>query len=428
MISGKYFQFIILSLAILGCYPNNSLGTSTEKVTLVSLAVNSGDHQRINTPVSVNVTKWLNIAGPENMRLVEHTTGGSKTVPFQMETVNSVSLLWWVLDGVTPPGTTRTYELYQESDPPTFKGINTEDTGEAVHFQSGVKKILAYQYGLPPVPEGVDEIYRRAGYIHPLRSPKGEVLTRIQPPDHYHHYGIWNSWTHTEFEGREIDFWNLGKGQATVLVEGKPMFAGGPVYGQLRSLHQHLVKKDSLRDSDKVALNEVVDIRVWTQETPPEVWIVDFTSTMSCASSSPMTIKENLYQGFVYRATKEWDDHNAVLITSEGKSKADGNRTRARWCHVNGPVKSGRSGIVFMTNPSNYNFPEPLRIWQVGTRQGEGNVFVNFNPSQDRDWVLEPGNLYTLRYRMVIYDGDSNAINAEHYWNDYINPPTVTLK
>ncbi|WP_332910638.1 DUF6807 family protein [Algoriphagus boritolerans] len=24
-----------------------------------------------------------------------------------------------------------------------------------------------------------------------MTSPSGQVLSRIQPPDHYHHYGIW---------------------------------------------------------------------------------------------------------------------------------------------------------------------------------------------------------------------------------------------
>ena len=416
-----------LILAIMGYCSNSSAGIPHNQESLASFTVHSGDHQRINTPVSVDVTGLLSENRPEQMELVEHTADGTKVVPFQIEADNSVSLLWWVLEGETPAGTTRTYKLYKKNTGSTFQSISTEDTGEAIHFLSGEgQKILAYHYALTPVPEGVDEIYRRAGYIHPLWSPAGEVLTRIQPPDHYHHYGIWNPWTHTEFEGKEIDFWNLIKGQATVVVNGKPMFAGGPVYGQLRSLHQHLVKKDSLSNSDKVALNEIWDIRVWNQEAQPQVWLVDFSSTLSCASESPLTIKEYRYQGFGFRANKNWDDQTAQLITSEGKNKADGNGTRARWCNVNGPGESGRFGIVFITNPANYNFPEQLRIWPVGTNEGKENVFVNFNPAQDRDWILEPGHLYTLRYRMVIYDGDSDHIDAEQYWNDYINPPMIT--
>src|SRR5690606_42107088 len=43
--------------------------------------------------------------------------------------------------------------------------------------------------------------YGRSGFIHPLWSPKGQVLTRVQPEDHYHHYGIWNPWTQLNYEG-----------------------------------------------------------------------------------------------------------------------------------------------------------------------------------------------------------------------------------
>src|SRR5690606_5760469 len=58
--------------------------------------------------------------------------------------------------------------------------------------------------------------YQRSGFIHPVRTLKGEQLTRIQPADHYHHYGIWNPWTQTVFRGDTVDFWNLRKKEGTV--------------------------------------------------------------------------------------------------------------------------------------------------------------------------------------------------------------------
>jgi len=56
--------------------------------------------------------------------------------------------------------------------------------------------LLQYNFGITMPPAGINEAYKRSGYIHPLYTPHGQVLTRIQPPDHYHHYGIWNPWTH----------------------------------------------------------------------------------------------------------------------------------------------------------------------------------------------------------------------------------------
>src|SRR5690606_2789430 len=107
-----------------------------------------------------------------------------------------------------------------------------------------------------------------------------------------------------------------------------------------------------------------------------------------------------------------------------------GNGTRARWIDVNGEagVPEGRSGILFLSNPGNYNHPEQLRIWPTGQNRGVENVFVNFNPAQEQDWLLEPGRSYGLRYRMIVYDGEMTAERAERLWNAYASPPRIDVE
>jgi type 1 glutamine amidotransferase len=80
-----------------------------------------------------------------------------------------------------------------------------------------------------------------------------------------------------------------------------------------------------------------------------------------------------------------------------------------------------------MTNPMNYNYPEQLRIWPTGQNGGTANVYINFNPAQDRDWELKPGNAYALKYRMMVYDGKIDVADAERYWRDFAYPPTVDV-
>ncbi len=58
-----------------------------------------------------------------------------------------------------------------------------------------------------------------AGLFILLYAPHGQTLTRIQAPDHYHHYGIWNLRTHVLFEGKQVDFWNLNSKQRTVRLQ-----------------------------------------------------------------------------------------------------------------------------------------------------------------------------------------------------------------
>jgi hypothetical protein len=50
-----------------------------------------------------------------------------------------------------------------------------------------------------------DEILR-AGYLHPVRSPSGAIVTGDYPSNHPHHHGIWTPFTKAIFQGRATDF------------------------------------------------------------------------------------------------------------------------------------------------------------------------------------------------------------------------------
>ncbi len=393
---------------------------------VATFTVNAGEYDRINTPVSADVSDLTLDSFEDSYQLFEITDEEAREVPVQLE--SGEGLLWWVLDGKTLAGESRSFELRNASSSQSFQTVKVTDNREAIQFDIAGKKVLAYHYGLTPVPEGVSENYRRGGYIHPLWSPQGTVLTRIQPPDHYHHYGIWNPWTHTEFEAQEVDFWNLNKQQGTVNVNEAPSATEGQVFADLKASHEHVVLPDSAHEESRAALDEQWKLRIWNADPSQSVWLVDFVSELSCATESPLTILEYRYQGFSIRASEHWNDDNTDLLTSEGKDKSDANATRARWIDINGSSNSGNSGLVMMTHPDNFNFPEQLRIWPTGMNDGKENVFVNFNPAQDRDWQLVPGETYILKYRMMIYDGSIDSTKAENYWNDYANPPQVLLQ
>jgi hypothetical protein len=274
----------------------------------------------------------------------------------------------------------------------------------------------------------VDTVFSLSGFIHPLWSPQGEVLSRIHARDHYHHYGIWNPWTATEFEGRKVDFWNIGSRQGRVVSAGVVARSSGPVFGGFKGIHEHI--DHTAPGGDRIAIEEQVDVTVWNVTPDRSAWLIDFVSTLSPATDKGITIKAYRYQGFSLRATEKWNDQTARLLTSEGFDKSNANSTRARWIDVNGvsSAREGTSGVLFMTNPSNYNYPEHLRIWPTGQQPVDQNVYINFNPAQDRDWVLEPGKSYVLKYRMFVYDGRIDAAAAERLWSSYADPPVVAVR
>lgn len=396
---------------------------------IAKITVEAGPVDRENTIVGIFLDHYpLRL---ENASLTMVELRGKAGIPLtsQLDLSEGV-MLWWVLEGKTKAGAKRTYELRSGPiEEPTDPKVKTVRSDKVLTIQVNGKNALQYNFATVPPPEGVSRIYERSGFIHPLWSPQGEVLTRIQPPDHYHHVGLWNPWTHTEFAGREIDFWNLVKAQGTVKFNTLISTTSNQLYGGFRAIHDHIDLNAPTSQGSQVVLKEEWDVRVWnTGDGTDPGWIVDFTSTYNCATDSILTIKEYRYQGFGFRATEKWDDNTAQLLTSEGKNKGDGNATRARWCDIRGISDFGTSGILMMTHPSNYNFPEPIRIWPVGSNEGKENVFFNFNPTMDRDWILRPGYLYRLKYRMYIYDGTISPDRMESLWRDFADPPVVRIK
>ena len=397
-----------------------SLGAQAQTVT--TLTVYAGDYARQNTLVGTVLADSLLNAG--SVQLYESTQGGRRKIISQLEG----SSLCWTLEGTTPAGTSREYEL--RIGPPTTPVAPAAAAYLAdgkVTFTDGGKTLLSYQIDKAPVPPGVDPIYSRGGFIHPLLSPAGDTLTRIQPDDHYHHYGVWSPWVHAEHDGRELDFWNLVKGQGTVAVNGVGELIEGPLQSGMTAHQNYLAFRDSaVLDDPQKLLDQTLQLRV--QPLADDRYLVDYQTTQTNPTELPFTVRAYRYQGFGYRARASWDDGNVTLETSAGYDKSDGNGTRARWMNVSGPTEHGQAGILFLTHPENYNYPEQIRIWPTGMNEGRENVFVNFNPAQEQDYVLRPGGAYQLRYGMLVYDGTIDSTEAERHWQDFAHPPEVVVQ
>ena len=292
------------------------------------------------------------------------------------------------------------------------------DIDNALTISSGNTKLLTYQFTTVYPPAGQDSNYKRSGFIHPLYAPHGQVLTRIQPPDHYHHYGIWNPWTHTVFEKDTIDFWNIKGRTGTVRFVKFTSQKTTASFAEYTALQKHVVFKKG--GSEKIALNEWQTVKVYKPGKKMDSYIVDITSKMSCATQSPLLIVAYRYGGLGWRATEYWDKNNAEMLTSEGKTRDSTDNTKARWIIVYGALPDNdEGGIVMLSHPSNYNHPEPLRIWNKQANDGRGDVFANFAPTKDKDWLLEPGKTYILKYRLVVFNGKFDAGKAEAAWQTF---------
>ncbi|MDZ7371698.1 MAG: PmoA family protein, partial [candidate division KSB1 bacterium] len=334
--------------------------------------------------------------------------------------------LWWMADGLTKKGMKRIYELVAEQPAPARR-LTCFNDGQRIFLKDGDRPLLAYQAAVMPAPEGVSPLFARSGFIHPLWAPGGQVLTRIQPPDHYHHYGIWNPWTKTRFQGREVDFWNIGGGQGTVRFAGVLSTVSGPVFAGFKVRQEHV---EMTSGKEIVALNEVWEVRTWAANEPHRVSILDLHTTLSCASDSALILEAYRYGGGIgFRALELWNKDNCSVLTSEGLSRSDADGSRARWCRLEGDDGAGgRMGILFLSFPANREHPEPMRVWPLDANNGRGDLFFEFCPIRHREWVLEPGREYALHYRMVVFQGTLSPEECERFWQSFAHQAGVKVE
>lgn len=380
---------------------------------LLEITVQGRPNQSQPTPCQVDLPDALDLS--RGVHLVELRGEIRQSVHSQLDP-GPPARLHWILPPPAPGDTTRTFALLSgNTDREPTTRVSVHNDGETLCIMLGEALVLQYNHAPVPPPEGQPESYTRSGFIHPIWSPSGNVLTQIHPKDHIHHMGLWNPWAKTTFEGRHVDFWNLGAGQGTVRFAAFGALTSGPVFGGFAATHHHVDLKAP--GGEKIAIEEQWDVRVWN--TGIHGTLIDFTTTQRCGSDSPITLEAYRYGGFGFRARPSWIDGD--YLTSEGKTRADGHGTRSRWCHTYGPTPSGKAGILFMSHPENREHPEPMRIWP------KGHVFFNFCPIQKRPWTFEPGTDYTLRYRLFVYDGAPSVDLAEALWQDFAAPPTTRI-
>jgi hypothetical protein len=390
---------------------------------ILTLNVQSGDYDRIDCVVSADVSA-LNPSETSGITLYELINGERKEVASQLALEKGENpVLYWVLDGQTLAGTTRTYIAERTDVQATALFMDVEDTQKTLILKKGGKPVLQYYYTHLDPPEGVDAAFgRTGGFIHPAYSPAGNILTNLQPADHRHHFGIWNPWTHVVYDGKLYDLWNIGDKSGTVRARSVENTYKGTVFSGYTALLDHYV---FMPEKEKVVMNEYWKVKTWNVN---DGFLWDFESHLLPSTSLPVLLQAYRYAGFGYRATPEWTKENCEMYTSEGKSRQEIDGTNARWIYITGATATGHSGLLFLGHPENYNFPEPLRIWDENSNGGRGDAFINFAPTKNKDWELQPGGHYILRYRVFAYEGKMTPKQANRLWNDFAYPPTIVIK
>lgn len=372
------------------------------------LKIEAGAHDRIQTPVTVPIPA----DAPENPAL---KTADGKILPLQL---SDDGLATFILPGLAA-GQTAGLELLALENP-AGDAASAQEKGGDVEFSVAGKPVTTFQGESTELPrKDIDPIFIRGGYLHPLLTPTGTVVTDDYPANHLHHHGVWSAWTNTVFQGRKTDFWNMGQGRGKVDCKGIEFSWSGSVFAGVEAENEFT---DLTSGEPIVALNERWTVKIYAVNDADNPYnLVELISDQEMAGGDDLELPEYHYGGFGIRGLGAWDGaENAGFLTSEGITNRDeANSKPARWIAMTGAAGAGKASIAILGHPKNFRAPQPLRVHP-------SEPFISFAPQVAGPMKISHGKTYRSEYRFVLFDGEPDKELLERLWTDYAEPPTAS--
>ena len=253
--------------------------------------------------------------------------------------------------------------------------------------------------------------HRRKPHVHPLATPAGIVLTRVEPPDHPWQRGVW-------FVVKFVDgdnFWEEydPAGWGVQRHDDPPAVDGDTVAGDLRwirpdrvtvAVHERRVLRHVPIDDDAYALDWDVTLTV------PHDAVLDRT---------PYTGTWGGYSGLAVRGREDWHDTRLVLDDGVGRGRAA--PRRSRWCDLSGTCEGRPVGVCVLDHPANPAHPVPFyATTRAGDGYGEGwanTIYPAF--LWDGPMTLAAGDPLRFRYRVVVHDGMWDVDRCADAWTSW---------
>ena len=143
------------------------------------------------------------------------------------------------------------------------KGIPVIEREDSITFHAENGKPI-FKYLKKPSIEANQHAphFSRSGYIHPLHSPSGRVITGDYATDHPHQHGLFFAWTKSSFRGKPTEFWNQKKQLGDIRFQGSEWKTekSGKIIFESKQIFT------TGKDSDEPILTETWRIEIPTQQ------------------------------------------------------------------------------------------------------------------------------------------------------------------
>lgn len=384
----------------------SATGSASDKI-IANLTLEPVDHIRRQSPCSWRIPN--NILNIPHASLLCKETG--KRIPAQIDS-SGQSRLVWVLERDLAAGEARSYEVFSDQILPKKKvHMRAVETKESIRLLDGSRPVLQYNCAVIPSPNKDHPYYRRSGHIHPLYDPKGRVITDEFPADHLHQHAVFFPWTKCTYKGKPLNFWEQSQKNAEIRHHKVLRLYSGDVFCGFDVILHHVAFPET--DDAEVVLQEVRRIRVYRQSGS---FLIDFDSFQTGQGSEPLLINKYHYGGMAIRGQRDWyEPGEGFFLTSEGKTREDGNHTRPRWVDIYGQMDQGISGATILCHPGNFRAPQPVRLHP-------SKPYFCFAPMVLGDFSIKPNQDYVSRYRFNVHLNAPDPIRIEQLYKDYALP------
>ncbi len=303
--------------------------------------------------------------------------------------------------------------------------LSVEKTDSTLTVTQAGKPVLVYNIQSPKAPKGIDAVYERSGFLHPVSTPSGQVVTAAFPVDHAHQHGIFSAWVKTTYAGKAVDFWNLGGRTGRVVHEkiGEPMMApGGSVQINIDLLHRVVLEPqtDVLREHWKLTV----------LPTDGSYHMFDLETRQEAITDEPLVIEEYHYGGVAVRGPVKWLLKNdgwvkdkskageslaieeSSMLDDQGHDRLAGNHAHSRWVALTGLIEGKPAGIVMLSHPDNFRAPQAARLHPT-------KPYFCYAPCVDGKFVIDKQHPYVARYRFLVIDTPADAKWIDQRWQEW---------
>lgn len=241
--------------------------------------------------------------------------------------------------------------------------------------------------------------------------PDGTEMTRPWPfkkdypkPDHVWHKALWWSWKYID----GINFWEKHQTGTVPVKVQSTRHENGQAVICLNIAYQLPGQTPLVKEKRTINVSPMDD---------SGTYLIDWRAEFSPGGKKDVVFNKNSYGGFSIRMAAEYcgDKKRGIpgWVFFDNLERKQSNGKKANWVAYRGKAQNGQDAcIALFDHPGNPRFPT---LWQTRTQY----PYMNPSFTCKEDYTLKAGETLTLRYGVLVYNGQADHGRIEVAWKKF---------